>query len=148
MVGKHFNLPAGWAMLRSYRRSPGSTKLSSAGDAESGTLGFLFTFPMPNVSFRFFYNRCFPSTVFPFHVVRRHKTRFIHGILNSSPGLRIIQKPQSLILLFFGCVGSSFLCEHFLQLWQAGATLHRGARASHYRGLSCCGAQAPDAQAQ
>ena len=33
-------------------------------------------------------------------------------------------------------------------LWQAGATLHRGARASHYCGLSCCGAQAPDAQAQ
>ena len=31
---------------------------------------------------------------------------------------------------------------------QAGATLHRGARASHYRGLSCCEAQAPDAQAQ
>ena len=31
---------------------------------------------------------------------------------------------------------------------QAGATLHRGARASHCRGLSCCGAQAPDAQAQ
>ena len=33
-------------------------------------------------------------------------------------------------------------------MWQAEATLHRGARASHYRGLSCCGAQAPDAQAQ
>ena len=31
---------------------------------------------------------------------------------------------------------------------QAGATLHRGARASLYCGLSCCGAQAPDAQAQ
>ena len=30
----------------------------------------------------------------------------------------------------------------------SGSTLHRGARASHYRGLSCCGAQAPDAQAQ
>ena len=30
----------------------------------------------------------------------------------------------------------------------SGATLHCGARASHYRGLSCCGAQAPDAQAQ
>ena len=30
----------------------------------------------------------------------------------------------------------------------SGATLHRGARASHCRGLSCCGAQAPDAQAQ
>ena len=52
------------------------------------------------------------------------------------------------IYFIFGCVGSSFLCEGFLQLWQAGATLHRGARASHCRGLSCCGAQAPDAQAQ
>ena len=30
----------------------------------------------------------------------------------------------------------------------SGATLHRGARASHCCGLSCCGAQAPDAQAQ
>ena len=46
------------------------------------------------------------------------------------------------------CVGSSFLCEGSLQLRRAGATLHRGARASHHRGLSCCGAQAPDAQAQ
>ena len=36
-----------------------------------------------------------------------------------------------------------FLCEGPLQLRQVGATLHRGARASHYRGLSCCGAQAP-----
>ena len=44
-------------------------------------------------------------------------------------------------------VGSSFLCQVFLQLRQAGATLHRGARASHC-GLSCCRAQAPDAQAQ
>ena len=51
-------------------------------------------------------------------------------------------------LFIFGCVGSSFLCEGFLQLRQAGATPHRGAQASHYRGLSCCGAQAPDAQAQ
>ena len=33
-------------------------------------------------------------------------------------------------------------------VWRAGATLHRGAQASHCRGLSCCGAQAPDAQAQ
>ena len=48
----------------------------------------------------------------------------------------------------YGCVGSSFLCQGFLHLRQAGATLHRGARASHCRGLSCCGAQAPDAQAQ
>ena len=51
-------------------------------------------------------------------------------------------------LFIFGCVGSSSLCEGSLQLRQAGATLHRGVRASHYRGLSCCGAQAPDAQAQ
>ena len=48
----------------------------------------------------------------------------------------------------YGCVGSSFLCEGFLQLRQVGVTLHRGAWASHYRGLSRCGAQAPDAQAQ
>ena len=52
------------------------------------------------------------------------------------------------IFYIYGCVGSSFLCEGFLHLRQVGATLHRGARASHYRGLSCCGAQAPDAQAQ
>ena len=51
-------------------------------------------------------------------------------------------------LFIYGCVVSSFLCEGFLELWQAGTTLHRGARASHYRGLSCFGAQAPDAQAQ
>ena len=44
---------------------------------------------------------------------------------------------QVLFFFFYGCVGSSFLCEGFLQLWQAGATLHRGARASHCRGLSC-----------
>ena len=37
--------------------------------------------------------------------------------------------------LIYGCVGSSFLCEGFLQLWQAGATLHRGAWASHHRSL-------------
>ena len=46
---------------------------------------------------------------------------------------------NSLFILFFfifGCVGSSFLCEGFLQLRQVGATLHRGARASHDRGLS------------
>ena len=52
------------------------------------------------------------------------------------------------LFVCFGCVGSSFLCEGFLQLQQMGVTLHRRARASHYRGLSCCGAQAPDAQAR
>ena len=53
------------------------------------------------------------------------------------------------ILFIYGCVGSSFLCEGSPQLWQAGATPHCGARgAPHHCGLSRCGAQAPDAQAQ
>ena len=51
-------------------------------------------------------------------------------------------------LFILGCVGSLFLCEGFLQLRRPGATPHRGARASHCRRLSRCGAQAPDAQAQ
>ena len=45
-------------------------------------------------------------------------------------------------------LGLLFLCEGLLQLRQAGATLHRGAWASHFHGFSCCGARAPDAQAQ
>ena len=52
-------------------------------------------------------------------------------------------------LIDFGCVGSSFLCEGFLQLWQAGASLHRDARASlvaehrlQTRRLSSCGSRA------
>ena len=53
-----------------------------------------------------------------------------------------------LFIYLFGCVGSSLLHEGFPQLRQAGATPHCGARASHHRGLSHCGAQAPDAQAQ
>ena len=53
-----------------------------------------------------------------------------------------------LYIFIFGCVGSLFLCKGFLQLRQAGATLHRGAWASHCCGLFRCGAQAPDAQAQ
>ena len=52
-------------------------------------------------------------------------------------------------LFIFGCVGSSFLCEGFLQLRRAGATLHRGVRASlvaehrlQTRRLSNCGSRA------
>ena len=45
-------------------------------------------------------------------------------------------------------LGFRLLCEGFLQLRQVGATPHRSARAPHHRGLSRCGAQAPDAQAQ
>ena len=46
------------------------------------------------------------------------------------------------IYLFFGCVGSLLLHAGFLWLWQMGATLHGGARASHCGGFSCCGARA------
>ena len=45
-------------------------------------------------------------------------------------------------------LGLHFCARAFSSWRQVGATLHRGAWASHYRGLSCCGAQAPDAQAQ
>ena len=60
----------------------------------------------------------------------------------------IFLKILFIYLFIYGCVGSSFLCEGFLQLRQVGATLQRGAQASHHRGPSRCGAQAPDAQAQ
>ena len=50
-------------------------------------------------------------------------------------------------LFIFGCVGSSLLRMGFLQLWRAGATLHRVARASHCGGFSCCGAWALGTQA-
>ena len=52
------------------------------------------------------------------------------------------------ISLFFWLCWVFGSCEGFLQLRQVGATLHRGARAFHYRGPYCRRAQAPDAQAQ
>ena len=78
---------------------------------------------------------------------------FMKKILYSSLSLlfRIFHyffKILFIYLFICGCVGSSFLCEGFLELRRVGASLHRGARASHCLGLSCCGAQAPDAQAQ
>ena len=48
----------------------------------------------------------------------------------------IVFTTKFFFFFIFGCVGSSFLCEGFLQLQQAGTALHRGARASHYRSLS------------
>ena len=45
-------------------------------------------------------------------------------------------------------LGPCFCARAFLSCGKWGATLHRGVRASRYRGLSCCRAQAPDAQAQ
>ena len=52
------------------------------------------------------------------------------------------------IYLFLAVLGLRFCARAFSSCGKRGATPHRGARASHYRGLSCCGAQAPDAQAQ
>ena len=74
-------------------------------------------------------------------------------VLDKQLCVRIINKGninflKFIYLFIFGCVGSLFLCEGFLQLRRAGATLLRGARAYHCCGLSRCGAQAPDAQAQ
>ena len=71
---------------------------------------------------------------------------FIFFLINSN--LLFIYLFIYLFIFIFGSVGSSFLCEGFLSLRRAGATLHRSARASHYHGLSCRGAQVPDAQAQ
>ena len=51
-------------------------------------------------------------------------------------------------MFIFGCVGSPSPCEGLPKSRRAGATPHRGAQARHYRGLSRCGAEAPDAQAQ
>ena len=66
----------------------------------------------------------------------------------STKSFVFLKKINLFIYVFiFSCVGSLFLCEGFLQLRRAGATLHSGVRASRCRGLSCCGAQAPDAQA-
>ena len=45
-------------------------------------------------------------------------------------------------------LGLRFCARAFSSCGKWGAILHRGAQASHYGGLSCCGAQAPDAQAQ
>ena len=56
--------------------------------------------------------------------------------------------PHLFIYLFLAVLGLRFCAKAFSSCGKRGATLHRGARASHYRDLSCCGAQAPDAQAQ
>ena len=50
--------------------------------------------------------------------------------------------------LFMAVLGPRLCARAFSSWRQVGTTLHRGAQASHHRGLSCCRAQAPDAQAQ
>ena len=99
-----------------------------------------------NISFiSTFVHRCIRDSC-KFNKVR--KIECLHN-LGIGKNLHFFKKINLFIYLsIFGCVGSSFLCKGFLQLRRAGATLHRGARASHCRGLSRCGAQAPDAQAQ
>ena len=100
--------------------------------------------------------------VFIFTVLWRKQTFHVTLL-----GAAVKKKPH--VEIFFFLIGlfkvfSSFLFVYlFIYLWlcwvfvsvrglslvaQVGATLHRGARASHCRGLSCCGARAPDAQAQ
>ena len=45
-------------------------------------------------------------------------------------------------------LGLRFCARALSSCGKWGPSLHRGARASHHHSLSCCGAQAPDAQAQ
>ena len=51
-------------------------------------------------------------------------------------------------LFIFGCVGSSFLCEGFLSSCRKWGPLFIAVRGPLTIAASCCGAQAPDAQAQ
>ena len=48
----------------------------------------------------------------------------------------------------FGCVGSSVRARAFSSCGKRGPLFIAVRGPLHYRGLSCCGAQAPDAQAQ
>ena len=50
-------------------------------------------------------------------------------------------------LFFLAVLGRRFCARASSSCSKRGPLFHRGARASHCRGLSCCGAQAPDAQA-
>ena len=104
----------------------------------------------PELCLKVYFTKCihFKCTIWVLTNVHSCITTTTMKIQNISINPEHIFMSFLFIYFIYGCVGSSFLCQGFLQLWQAGATLHRGARASHYRGLSCCGAQAPDAQAQ
>ena len=53
-----------------------------------------------------------------------------------------------ILFLFLAVLGLRFCARPFFSCGKWGPTLHRGVRASQYRGLSCCRAQAPDVQAQ
>ena len=80
-----------------------------------------------------FFNYFFPQSIF---------TILFRQILDLRTVFNFLNFFFLMYLFIFGCVGSSLLRRGFLQLWRAGATLRRGARASHFSGFSCCGAQA------
>lgn len=44
-------------------------------------------------------NRSFPGTVFPLHIVGRHKACFVSGISNPPPGLGVVKEPEALVFL-------------------------------------------------
>ena len=67
---------------------------------------------------------------------------------NTEPKIDPLSLFFFLIYLFLAVLGLRFCARAFSSCGERGATLHRGARTSHCRGLSRCGAQAPDAQAQ
>ena len=99
-----------------------------------------------SVSYRLSYSLSFPLFLIFTFLGITFQTTFLHP----SPCLCSVLfffKWELFIYLFMAVLGFRLLCEGFLQLRQVGATLHRSARASHHRGLSRCGAQAPDAQA-
>ena len=50
--------------------------------------------------------------------------------------------------LFLAVLGLRFCARAFSSCGKRGPLFHCVAWASHYRGLSCCGARAPDAQAE
>ena len=52
------------------------------------------------------------------------------------------------IYLFMAVLGLRFCARAFSSCGKRGPLFITVRGASHYRGLSCCGAQAPDAQAQ
>ena len=53
-----------------------------------------------------------------------------------------------LFILFMAVLGLRFCARAFSSCGKWGPLFIAVRGASHYRGLSCCGAQAPDAQAQ
>ena len=94
--------------------------------------------------------------LFPIHLSSMVKCLYKFLLLKNCIIPFILLNLESFFLILFIYFIYLWLCWVFvsvrgLSLVAASGgtpTLHRGARASHYRGLSRCRAQAPDAQAQ